>query len=433
MSPIFLIAFKDIKELIRDRFGLFWVIGWPIIMAILFGIINSGLGKQQSGSISVSVVNEDNSVYATQFIENLKKREVLYIQQYSLSSSENMVRRGKLAAYLRLKKGFGDTMGIYGNENNLEIGIDPSRKAESKYLEGMVMQTLYETMQSKMQDKKSMREMISKGQNSLKTDTKIDPNQKPVLEKFYKDMDSFIVSSNDTIYRSGIFGGRAQEGSNGDSNSKLEVKAVQRDYSGVPRSAFEITFPSAILWGMIGCAAAFAISIVSERRKGTYARLRMSPISSNHILLGKGTSCLLTCIADIIILLTLGIMFFHVRVGNPFYLAMAAICIAWCFVGIMMFVSVLGKTEQAVAGTGWAIFMFIAMFGGAMVPLMFMPGWMKNFSHISPVKWGIYALEGAIWRGFSFSEMLLPCGILLGSGLLMYLIGWSILKKGDAQ
>jgi ABC-2 type transport system permease protein len=426
MSPIFLIAFKDIKELIRDRFGLFWVLGWPIIMAILFGLVYSGTGKQQSGSILVSVVNEDNSEYATKFIENLKKREVLYIQQYSLSSSETMVRRGKLAAYLRLKKGFGDTLGIYGNENNLEIGIDPSRKAESKYLEGMVMQTLYETMQSKFQDKASMREMISKGRTSLKTDTKIDPNQKPVLEKFYKDMDSFIVSSNDTIYRNGIFGGKGSE-------MKLNTKSVQRDYSGVPRSAFEITFPSAILWGMIGCAAAFAISIVSERRKGTYARLRMSPISSNHILLGKGTSCLLSCFVDIIILLTLGIVFFHVRVGNPVYLAMAAICIAWCFVGIMMFVSVLGKTEQAVAGTGWAIFMFIAMFGGAMVPLMFMPGWMKNFSHISPVKWGIYALEGAIWRGFSFPEMLLPCGILLGSGLLMYLIGWSILKKGDAQ
>jgi ABC-2 type transport system permease protein len=45
------------------------------------------------------------------------------------------------------------------------------------------------------------------------------------------------------------------------------------------------------------------------------------------------------------------------------------------------------------------------------------------------VKWGIYALEGTIWRDFSFSEMLIPCAVLLGIGLVRYLIGWKILKK----
>lgn len=313
-------------------------------------------------------------------------------------------------------------MGLYGNQNNLEIGIDPSRKAESKYLEGMVMQTLFETMQTKFQNKADTREMIQKGQNSLETDTTLDASQKPIYKKFFKDLDSFIVSANDSTYKSGFFGGKGSE-------MKLETKPVQRDYSGLPRSAFDITFPSAILWGMIGCASSFAISIVTERRKGTYARLQTAPISSNHILLGKGTACWLACIADIIFLLALGILFFHVRVGNPVYLTMAAVCTACCFVGIMMFVAVLGKTEQAVAGTGWAIFMFMAMFGGAMIPLMFMPGWMKTVSNISPVKWGVYAFEGAIWRDFSFPEMLIPCGVLLGFGLVMYLIGWKILKK----
>jgi ABC-2 type transport system permease protein len=421
-SPILLIAFKDLKELSRYKFGMFWVLGWPIIMAVLFGVINSGMGKQGSGSISIAVVNEDQSEYATKFIDTLKKREVLNIKPYAMDTAENLVRRGKLAAYLRIKKGFGDTMGMYGNQNSLEIGIDPSRKAESKYLEGMIMQTLFETMQSKYQDKASMRDMIQKGQNSLETDTTLEASQKPVYKKFFKDLDSFITSSNENTSQFGFMGGKGMD-------MKLETKPVQRDYSGLPRSAFDITFPSAILWGMIGCASSFAISIVMERRKGTYARLQTAPISTNHILLGKGMACWLACIADIIFLMALGIIAFHVRVGNPVYLIMAAICTACCFVGIMMFVSVLGKTEQAVAGTGWAIFMFMAMFGGAMIPLMFMPGWMKTVSNISPVKWGIYAFEGAIWRDFSFSEMLIPCAVLLGIGLVMYLIGWKILKK----
>ncbi len=422
MSPILLIAFKDLKELWRDKFGLFWVVGWPVIMAVLFGFIYSGIGEQQSSSISVGVVNEDNSDYSVRFIQNLKKREALYVENYSLDSAENNVRKGNLAAYLRLKKGFGDSMGMFGDQSTLEIGIDPSRKAESGYLQGMIMQTLFESMQSKFQDKTNAREMIQKGQKSLTQDTSINLFQKLIIGKFLKDLDSFIATSDSTTYQKGFFGGKGMD-------MKLDTKNVQRDYSGQPRSSFDISFPSAILWGMIGCASAFSISIVSERRKGTFARLRISPISTNHILIGKGTSCFLACIGDISLLLILGIGFFHLRVSNPFYLIMAAVCIAWCFVGIMMFVSVLGKTERAVAGTGWSIFMFMAMFGGSMVPLIFMPGWMKYVSPLSPVKWGIYSLEGAIWRDFSFQEMLFPCGVLLAVGLVMYLIGWTLLKK----
>jgi ABC-2 type transport system permease protein len=69
------------------------------------------------------------------------------------------------------------------------------------------------------------------------------------------------------------------------------------------------------------------------------------------------------------------------------------------------------------------------MFGGGMVPLLFMPPFMRTLSNASPVKWSILALEGAIWRGFSFSEMLLPCGILLTIGAFGLAIGTMMLSR----
>ena len=88
-----------------------------------------------------------------------------------------------------------------------------------------------------------------------------------------------------------------------------------------------------------------------------------------------------------------------------------------------MLLSVLGKTEQSAGGIGWAVLLVMAMLGGGMIPLFIMPGWMQTLSHVSPVKWSILAMEGAIWRGFSFGEMMLPCGILLGVGLACFAIG----------
>jgi len=66
-----------------------------------------------------------------------------------------------------------------------------------------------------------------------------------------------------------------------------------------------------------------------------------------------------------------------------------------------------------------------------MVPLAFMPGWLRPFSNISPVKWGIFTLEGAIWRNFSLTEMISPCLVLLAIGVLFFLLGVFILTRQE--
>jgi ABC-2 type transport system permease protein len=108
------------------------------------------------------------------------------------------------------------------------------------------------------------------------------------------------------------------------------------------------------------------------------------------------------------------------RPQSPGLLAISVGVVAFCFVGIMMAMSALGSTEEGVGGAGWAMNMVMAMFGGAMMPLAFMPPFMKPLSDFSPVKWSIVALEGAIWREYTLGEMVLPWSVLLligGGGL----------------
>ena len=110
---------------------------------------------------------------------------------------------------------------------------------------------------------------------------------------------------------------------------------------------------------------------------------------------------------------------------------MSVACAAYCFVGIMMFISVLGRTEQAVAGAGWAILLVMSMTGGGMVPLFMMPSWMFKLGSISAVKWSVLAMEGAIWRGFSPADMMLPLGVLVGIGTAGLAVGTFILARSD--
>jgi ABC-2 type transport system permease protein len=203
----------------------------------------------------------------------------------------------------------------------------------------------------------------------------------------------------------------------------IETTSVAR-VSGPPwRKAYNISFPQGLVWGIMGCAAGFGISLVVERTRGTLVRLRMAPISRAQILGGKGLACLITALGVAVLMFAFGRLVFGVTADSYAKLALAIGSVALSFVGIMMFLSVLGKTEQSAGGIGWAILLVLAMIGGGMVPYQFLPDWLKVAGSISPIKWSILAMEGALWRGFSFAEMLRPCGVLLAIGVVCYLVG----------
>ncbi|MBS1110115.1 MAG: ybhR 1, partial [Anaeromyxobacteraceae bacterium] len=211
---------------------------------------------------------------------------------------------------------------------------------------------------------------------------------------------------------------------------EIERREVKREKAG-PRSAFDFTFPQGILWGVIGSALGFALSLVTERTRGTLLRLETSPLSRLDVMIGKALACFVTIVAVEFLLLLLGVVLFGIRPASWLLLLAAALAVAVCFVGIMMTVAVLGRTEQAAGGLGWAIMMPLTMFGGGMIPLFVMPAWMQTVSNVSPVKWGILALEGATWRGFSAAEMALPVGVPVLVGVAGLGLGVRLFRDGE--
>ena len=75
----------------------------------------------------------------------------------------------------------------------------------------------------------------------------------------------------------------------------------------------------------------------------------------------------------------------------------------------------------------------MAMLGGASMPLYFMPDWMQTVSKFSPVRWALYSLEVAIWRGLTFAELALPYAILIAAGAGFFAIGVSMFSLTDGR
>lgn len=189
------------------------------------------------------------------------------------------------------------------------------------------------------------------------------------------------------------------------------------------RTGFEIVFPVAVLWGLVGCAGSFAVAMVAERSRGTHLRLFAAPISAGEVLAGKALACFVACLVDAVVLSALARLALGVRIDQPALFAAALVASAVCFVGITVLLSVLGRTPQSVGGAGWATLLFLSMLGGGMVPLAVMPAWLRAASALSPVRWGVEALEGASWRGASARELAAPVAWLVAVGLVTFLVG----------
>jgi ABC-2 type transport system permease protein len=211
----------------------------------------------------------------------------------------------------------------------------------------------------------------------------------------------------------------------------IRVISIAEEENG-PRNAYEITFPASVMWALIGVCMSFAISIVHERVRGTFLRLRLAPVSRSQILAGKGLAAFLAALGATTFLIFVGAVIFKIRITNPGALAVALVSTAFCFTGVMMLVSVFGRTHQAVSGAGWAVLLVMSMTGGGMIPLIAMPEWMQHVSNFSLVKWGVLAIEGAIWRGFTPAEMVLPIGILVSVGIVGFAIGARALTRSES-
>jgi ABC-2 type transport system permease protein len=415
------LAMKDLRVLTADKGNVFWVFGFPLLFALLFGAVYAGAGKGPSG-MKLAVVDEDQSEFSQLYVTHLESEKALEIMRLDREQALTQVRKGWVAAAVVIRPGFGDGFSAFFDTNDpkLQLASDPGRKMEAAFLQGLLAKAQFEVMAQRFRDRKWMRGQMDTWRSQIKGASSFLGADADVYLRFFDSLDNFLTDVNDRTYTGGLGNGILNV-------AKLDV---QRQYDG-PRTPFQITFPQAILWAILGCAATFAISIVRERTTGTYQRLCVGPISQAHILAGKGLACFATCATVVLLLVVLGKLVFHVPLDSPVLFAAATACTCLCFVGLMMLVSTLGKTEQSVGGAGWAILMIMAMFGGAMMPLAFMPAWMRGLSHFSPVKWGILAMEGGIWRHFSLVEMLLPCGILIGLALAFFALGVLMLRRAQ--
>ncbi len=419
MSAILAIALKDLRTFTRQRASLFFTFVWPLIVAVLFGVLFGG-SNDATPRIAIAVVDEDGSPASTAFAERLLTRDVFEATRSTRAEALDAVRRGQRTAAVVLRPGFGEASGrlFHGAPPEVEVHIDPSRQAERGMLEGLLMQQGAERLQTLFSDPAAGRRSVQDALADLRTSG--EAASQPALETFLGQLDAFLATP-------GAQGMTSDDGSGTSGGTfeplRITMQDLQRTKRRGPSNGYDVTFPMAMLWAVFGCVMAFGTTFVSERVRGTLVRLQVAPLSKAQVLAGKSLAAFLAILIVEALLLVLGVTVFGVTPSSWLGLAAAIVCTSAAFVGIILLLASMARTEHGIGGMGPAVMMPLFLLGGAMIPLMVMPPWLAALSHLSPVSWAILGLEGAIWRDFSAREMVWPCAILLAVALVTFVIG----------
>ncbi len=419
MRPVFALAVNDLRLLVRDKVACFFTLFFPIMIAIFFGAIFGG--RSGTSKINLAIVNEDGGAAAAAFVADLQGTEAFNIKPaQTREQGLALVRKGNAAACVILPQGFqkqADNM-LAGDAMKIEGFYDPSRQAESGLITGRLNEIAYRQMQKVFTDTSVMRSSLDRAKEAIAAAPDMDPAWRASLDALFAGLDQ-VRQAQETEEQRGT--------SSDDRGFRFQPVSVTMQEVPVdqnkPSSSYELSFPQGIIWGLMGVVMAFGAGLAIERARGTLVRLIIAPISRFQVLAAKGLACFIACLAVQLILLVLGVLVFRVTVRSPGLMATALLLSSFGFVGVMMAVAGLSRTEGGAQGVARAIVLVLAMIGGGTVPLFILPQTMQTLSGISPFRWTLVAIEGAIWRGYTMGDMLLPVAVLAGIGIVGTVIG----------
>ena len=427
MRALMALALKDIKILFRDRMGFFFTLIYPLVVAILFGSMYSGQSASKPRKIPLAIADEDSTFESRALVDSLKAMEEFLIIETSEQDGYEKVRLAKAVGCVVIKKGFGKASKniFWGDPPAVDLAVDPVRKPERAMIEGILLGKASQRFMQFFTSPSQHRDGIYEARAALDTSKSISEDLKKRLMGLFDQVDKLTSYQMEHFPDSLLQSGQAKSSFTPLKITHTEISVVRN----FPKSAYAVTFPQAASWILIAVTAGFSLMIVTERTQGTLMRLLVSPLPPSRILLGKALACLISTSLVTGSLFLIGYIGFNVVPNSIPLLALAIICSSICFVGILMLLSSLGDTPGSVAGVTWATLLVCAAFGGGMVPLIALPNWMRKAGSFSPIKWSILAIEGAVWRNFTFKEMLSPCGILILISILCLFVTFRLLPS----
>jgi ABC-2 type transport system permease protein len=170
-----------------------------------------------------------------------------------------------------------------------------------------------------------------------------------------------------------------------------------------------------------------ALSIVRERERGTIEQLIVTPIRSWELIVAKIIPYILVSFADMLLILLIGTLWFHVPIRGSLWLLFAMTGLYLLpTLGMGLLISTFARTQQQAQLMTMPIMLPAMMLSGFIFPVASLPVFLQLVGEIFPLTYFIYMLRSIVIKGVGI-EMIIPQVIAL-SAFAVVLLGAAALR-----
>ncbi len=165
-----------------------------------------------------------------------------------------------------------------------------------------------------------------------------------------------------------------------------------------------------------------SMGLAREREIGTLEQVRVTPLPTVTLMLGKVTPFVAVGLFDVTAAIAAGAWLFDVPIRGSllaFYLVTGAYLLTT--VGTGLFISTISQTQQQAFIGGFMFILPAMLLSGTMSPIHAMPGWMQPLTLLNPLRYYMEAVRAILLKGTPLIELLPQLGVLLVFGLAIML------------
>jgi ABC-2 type transport system permease protein len=152
---------------------------------------------------------------------------------------------------------------------------------------------------------------------------------------------------------------------------------------------------------MLTAVLSTALSVVREKERGTMEQLRVAPLRTYELILGKTLPYLVIAYLATVIILVAARVLFDVRVQGP-YLALFLATLVYLFgaLGLGLLISTIADTQAFAFQVGLITSMLPAMLlSGFIFQIRAMPPFLQAITYLVPARYYLVILRGVILKG----------------------------------
>jgi ABC-2 type transport system permease protein len=318
----------SLKAYYRNRSAMFFSLLVPLMIMLIFGLLNLGGG---STSENVGVVDLAHNAASKQIVDNLKKVSVLKLSFGSQAAETAALKKGDRALVVVLPPELSSLV-------ICPAGSPPTCKAGLKPVNIPLVQN-----KTKPQDAQIAR---------------------AIVVQFFDQASFAALGQPGGIYRA-------------------EVKDVPGQ---------NITYTDFLVPGIIALSImqtgifSVAFAFVQHKQNGTLRRLMATPMKVSEFLAAQVVTRLIMAAVQVFILLGVAVLIFHVHLaGNILELLVASILGSAIFIAGGFAISGYARDEQAVPAIANVIVLPMMFLSGIFFPRDSMPGWLHRISDFLPL------------------------------------------------